>query len=219
MPRKVICPCGTVNRLPEDADLSRSRCAKCDAWLAEPDGLDGDRDESKEETAKNEPMPCFLCERTARGKRFLFFSGVMKGGTTHEMLSCKVTFFERWSDLTKHEIHVCQECQLRLWRRRQFAPMVLYGSGAAVAVLLALVGVIFLTGMAAVAAAVLAGFAALALGGFFVFHLHHYRTRKPKRAPLDPLVIRASMDRLPNPQHTYLTAAQYIERHKKGIFA
>src|SRR4051794_11787454 len=115
MPRKVKCGCGAVNRVHEDAELSRTRCSACGARLAEPAG--GRRRKEREEE-EDEPG-CFLCEQPVKGKRFTFYSGVKKGGTSHEMASCTVTFFERWSDLTMHEVQVCRDCQLRLWRQQQ----------------------------------------------------------------------------------------------------
>ena len=167
--------------------------------------------------AKKESDECFLCDRLVKSKQFTFFSGVMKGGTTHRMLSCTVTFFERWSDLTMHEIQVCRECQLRLWQEKQFPPLVLLGGGAALAALVALVGVVLLPGAARIAVGALAGVAALALGGLFVVQLQQYQSRKPKQAQLEPLVIREAKDRLPDEGHTYMTSEQYIERHEKGI--
>src|SRR3954454_9585180 len=99
---------------------------------------------------------CFLCEQPGKARRFSFYSGVMKGGTTHRLRSYKVTFFERWSDLILHDIGVCHDCQIRVWRRKHLLPMVLSGSGAGVVDLLALALLILLPGTAAFVVAGLA---------------------------------------------------------------
>ena len=158
---------------------------------------------------------CFLCEQPVKTRRFTFYSGVKKGGTTHELLSCTVTFFERWSDLTMHEIEVCRDCQQRLWKEKHFVPMALCGAGAAVMALIALLGVL-LPAPAMWLVVGLGGFGALALGALFVVCRQQYQT-KPKHSEVEPLVIRAAIPKLPPERHTYLTTDQYIERVQKGI--
>jgi hypothetical protein len=160
---------------------------------------------------------CFLCDTDGKCKRFTFYSGVMKGGTTHRLITCTVTFFERWSDLTMHEIQVCRDCQLRLWRERHFTPLLLSGIGAGVALLLAAVLALLLSGPAQVVLPILLGVAALALGGLTLVRLRRYRERKPKHAEVEPLVIEEAMDLLPCRGHTFMTSEQYIERHQHGI--
>jgi hypothetical protein len=160
---------------------------------------------------------CFLCGRPGKARRYVFYSGVMKGGTTHRLLSCTVTFFERWSELTLHELGVCRECQLRLWRQRWFLPMVLCGSGSAAMMLIALAGLVLFSGVAQFAAVALPAFGALALGGLFVFLLIQYQAPKPKQAQIEPLILWEALDHLPYPEHTYLTSEQYLERHEKGL--
>jgi len=165
---------------------------------------------------KKDAGGCFLCEEPGKGKKFTFYSGVVKGGTTHELLSCTVTFFERWSDLTMHEIHVCRDCQLRLWREERYPPVVFSAIGAGVAALLGLVLPFVLTGTARIVATALAAVAALALAGTFVACLRRYRDPKPKHAQLEPLVLGEAMAKLPE-DHTYMTAEAYEERVGKGI--
>jgi hypothetical protein len=161
---------------------------------------------------------CFLCEQPGKAKRFTFYSGVLKGGTTHRMLSCTVTFFERWSDLTMHDIGVCRDCQVRLWRHKQLPSMVLAACGAAVVGLFALVPLVLLPGAAGLVLAGLVAAVALALGGLFVVHLQRYRLQKPKRDLVEPLVIEEARAKLPHRDRTYLTTDQFIERQEKGIF-
>src|SRR5262245_32263981 len=161
---------------------------------------------------------CFLCEQPGKAKRFSFYSGVMKGGTTHRMLSCTVTFFERWSDLTLHDIGVCQDCQIRLWRQKQFPPVLLSGGGAGVVALLALVPLILLPWPAGLVVTGLAAVVALALGGLFAFCLRRYLSQKPKRDQVEPLVIEEASAKLPYRDRTYLTTEQFMERQDKGVF-
>src|SRR5262249_39413420 len=149
---------------------------------------------------------------------FSFYSGVLKGGTTHRMLSCTVTFFERWSDMTLHDVGVCRDCQIRLWRKKQFLPMVLSGSGAGVVALLALVPLILQLGTAGFVVATLAAVIALALGGRFVFYLRRYRAQKPKRDQLEPLIIEEASAKLPSRDRTYLTMEKFMERQGRGVF-
>src|SRR5262245_23301802 len=109
---------------------------------------------------------CFLCEMPGKVRPFTFYSGVMKGGTTHRMLSCTVTFFERWSDLTLHEIQVCRSCQVRLWRQKHLLPMILFGSGTVVAVLFGLLTLLLLDGKAQFIVPAVAALGAVGLGAF-----------------------------------------------------
>ena len=161
---------------------------------------------------------CFLCEQPGKAKRFSFYSGVMKGGTTHKMLSCTVTFFERWSDMILHDIGVCHDCQVRLWRQKQLLPVVLSGSGAGVVALLALVPLVLLPGTVGFVLTALAGVLALALGGLFAFYLQRYLSQKPKRDQVETLVIEEASTKLPYRDRTYLTMDQFMERQDKGVF-
>jgi hypothetical protein len=161
---------------------------------------------------------CFLCEQPGKAKRFTFYSGVLKGGTTHRMLSCTVTFFERWSDLTLHDIGVCRDCQIRLWRQKQLPSVVLSGSGAGVVALFTLAPLVLLPGTAGFVVAALPAATALALGGLFVFYLQRYRAQKPKRDQVEPLVIEKASAKLPYRDRTFLTTEQFIERQDKGVF-
>jgi hypothetical protein len=218
MPRKVTCRCGTVNRVREDEDLSQTRCEECGARLAGSNGEEAPRKEKKAGGGgKKDVEECFLCERVGKGKRFSFYSGIMKGGTTHRMLSCTVTFFERWSDLTMHEMHVCRECQVRLWQQQHKGAVIGYGVGTGVAALLTVVPVILLSGAALWVTLALGVVVALALGTLFFVQLKKYRIRKPRHADIEPLVIDEAMDRLPCDKHTFMTTEQYLDRVQKGI--
>jgi hypothetical protein len=161
---------------------------------------------------------CFLCEQPGKARRFTFYSGVMKGGTTHKLASCTVTFFERWSELTMHDIGVCRDCQMRLWRQKQYPSMVYSGIGAAVLALFPMGLLLLVPGVAGFVAAALAAAVALALAGTFVFHLRLYRAQKPKRDQVEPLIIEEASTKLPHRDRTYLTTEQYIERQDKGVF-
>src|SRR5262245_36015566 len=132
-----------------------------------------------------------------KGKRFTFYSGVLKGGSTTRLLTCTVTVFERWSDLTIHEIQVCRWCQLRLWRRKQLVPMVLAGSACGVVGLLGLPWLFLLPGVARFAVPALAALVALALGGVFAVYLWQFLAGKPKHAQLEPLVLAEAVGKLP----------------------
>jgi hypothetical protein len=160
---------------------------------------------------------CFFCRNVGKCRQFTFYSGIMKGGTTHRMLSCTVTFFERWSDLTMHDIQVCRECQVRLWRRKHFAPMVLCALGAGVFGLVVLAALLFLSGTARFGAAGFAVVPALVLGGVFVVMLRRYLNRKPRHDELEPLVVDQAIDLLPKRGHTFMTSEQYLERYKRGV--
>jgi hypothetical protein len=159
---------------------------------------------------------CFLCHQLETGKRFKFYSGVMKGGTTHRLRTVTVKFFERWKDLTLHEIHVCRACQLRLWRGRQIIPMVLSAGGAGVLASLGLAALLFLGGPVGVTLSALAAVAALALGGCFAYYLRRYRAAKPKYSQVELLVVEEASLKLPKGL-TCMTTEQYLERYNKGI--
>jgi hypothetical protein len=160
---------------------------------------------------------CFLCDQPGKAKRFSFYSGVMKGGTTHRLRSCTVTVFERWSDMKLHDIGVCHDCQLRLWRRQQFLPVVLCGSGAGGMALLALAPLLLLSGTAGFVLLGLAGVVALALGGLFAFSLRRYLARKLQRDQVEPLVIAEASAKLPHRNRSYLTMEQYRQRLDRGV--
>jgi hypothetical protein len=140
----------------------------------------------------------------------------MKGGTTHRMLSCTVTFFERWSDLTMHEIQVCRACQLRVWQQQYRLPMVQSAIGAGVSAVLVWPVFFLVPGLAGWVVGAVLAIAALAFVGMFVYQRQLSR-QKPKNAQVEPLVLKEAMDLLPNEDHTFLTTDQYLERHAKGI--
>jgi hypothetical protein len=181
-------------------------------------GVEGEKGEVMKKNLPKEMDSCFLCEQPVKAKRFSFYSGVMKGGTTHRLRSVTVTFFERWSDLTVHDIGVCRDCQIRLWRQKYFLPVVLSGIGAGVVALLALVPLILLPETAGFVMAGLTAVVALALGGLFAFYLRLYLAQKPKRDQLEPLVIDEASAKLPDRGRTYLTMEQFQERQDKGVF-
>src|SRR5262249_832908 len=139
------------------------------------------RERKEEVVMRNDADDRFLCEMPGKCKRFTFYSGVMKGGTTHELLSCTITFFERWSDLTMHEIRVCRECQVRLWKQKFTLPLVAFAAGAGLALLVALVGLL-LPWPALLAGVAVGGIGALAFGGLFAFQLQQSKNAKPKHA-------------------------------------
>jgi hypothetical protein len=161
---------------------------------------------------------CFLCDGDGKLKKVTFYSGVMKGGTTHHLASVTVTFFERWSDLTMHEIQVCRDCQVRLWRQKHFLPMLLCGIGAAVLALVGVVALILVPGPARFAALGLALVATLAAGAVGVVLAQRYFNKKPKHAQTEPLVVAAAKTRLPNEGLTFLTSEQYVARYEQGVF-
>jgi len=165
--------------------------------------------------------PCFLCEQTGKKlKKFTFYSGIKKGGTTHRTIHYKVTFLERWSELTMHEIHVCRDCTQELWqeqRKKQFLPMVLLASGAAISLLIALICGILLPGLARYMVAFVFLAAALGLGGLAIVFLQRYRMEKPPAGRVDLLVLEEALDKLPYEEHTYLTSDQYAERYDMGV--
>jgi hypothetical protein len=181
-------------------------------------GVEGEKGVVMKKDMMKEMDGCFLCEQPGRAKRFSFYSGVLKGGTSHRMLTCTVTFFERWSDLTLHDIGVCRDCQIRLWRQKQRLPAVLSGTGAGVVALLALVPLLLLPGTAGLVVAALVAVFALALGALFAFYLRRYLAQKPKRDQVEPLVIEAASAKLPSRGRTYLTMEQFIQRQDKGAF-
>jgi len=162
---------------------------------------------------------CFLCEQPGKCKKYTFYSGVMKGGTTHRMINYTVTFFERWSELTIHEIQVCRECPLRLWKQKQKPLMILYGAVAGVMAPIALLALILLPGIALrVAVGGLAAVAVLVLGGLFLVQLQRYNLKKPKQSQFEPLVIAEASTYFPDEKRTFLTCEQYIERSEAGVF-
>jgi hypothetical protein len=167
---------------------------------------------------KKDVGDCFLCEMPSKVKPFTFYSGIMKGGTTHRMLSCTVMFSERWSDLTKHQIEVCRTCQLRVWRQKHLLPVVLFGSGAGVLALLGLLSLFLLSGITLFVVAALLGTLALALGGLFGVSLRRYLTPKPKYSEIEPLILTKAIPKLPNEKHTFMTTEQYVDRQQKGMF-
>ncbi len=167
---------------------------------------------------RKDALGCFLCEMPVKGKRFTFYSGVMKGGSTTRLLTCTVTVFERWQNLTIHEIQVCRWCQQRLWRRQQLVPMILFGIGASVMLFLTLAGLVLLPGVIRFVALVPAVLVALGLAVPFAVYLCRYLFGRPKYAQLEPLIMTAAMVKLPERGHTYMTTDQYLERQRQGIF-
>ncbi len=161
---------------------------------------------------------CFLCGKAGKTRKFTFYSGIVKGGTTSRLLTVTVTFLERWSELTMHEIQVCRDCQLRLWRQKQFLPAVLFGCAAGAVALLGAVALILLSGAAWYAVLALTVVAVLVLGGLFVMYLRQYLAGKPELARLEPLVLQEALANFPDSDHTFMTAGQYLERADKGIF-
>jgi hypothetical protein len=160
---------------------------------------------------------CFLCDSTGKCKLFRFYSGIMKGGTTHRLLTVTVTFFERWSEMIKHEIHVCKDCQVRLWRKHHFPGMTLYALGAGLSALLGLTVLVLLAGADYFVIPIVAFLAALALGVCFVLKWTTYKDPKPKASLVEPLIIKEAMDNLPGEGHTFLTSEQYLERYRAGV--
>ena len=217
MPMDVTCECGTVNELPESANLAHSRCAECGAGLAAPPDP-GAEHKAKKGVAAKKTACCFLCTGAGKAKRFVFYSGIMKGGTTHRMLSCTVTFYERWSDLTLHEIEVCRECQLRLWQKKYLVGMALFGGLAALPALLGLAGLLLLSGTARFVAPAVAAVSLLVLAGFFVVNLRQYLVKKPHHDLIEPLVLWEATGRFPRSTRTFMTTDQYLDRHGRGVF-
>jgi len=168
--------------------------------------------------AKKNADGCFLCESPGKTKKFTFYSGIMKGGTTHRTIHYIVTFLERWSDLTMHEVQLCSDCKIRLWRKKQLPPMILYVIGAAVFALLGLVGVILVPGVMRFVAAALFGIVVLIFAALFFVQFKKYSNRKPKNSLLEPIVLQEVVLFYPDDNRTYLTTDQYIERHEKGAF-
>ena len=217
MPKDVTCECGTVNHVQQGADLVRTRCAECGAGLAALPDVGGEKKEKKAVGAKKTGC-CFLCAGTGKAKRFAFYSGVMKGGTTHRMLSCTVTFFERWSDLTLHEVEVCRECQLRLWRKKYLVLMALCGGLAALPVMFGVALLVLLSGTARFVAPAVAAVPLLVLAGFFVVAWRQYRVKKPHHDLIEPLVLWEATGRFPRSNRTFMTTDQYLDRHGQGVF-
>lgn len=164
--------------------------------------------------------PCFLCEQTGKKlKKFTSYSGIKKGGTTHRTIHHKVTFLERWNALTMHESHVCRDCTQELWqeqRKKQFLPIVLLASGAAMSLLIALICGFLLPGLAHYMVAFVF-LATLDLVGLAIVLLQRYGVEKPPAGRVDLLVLEEALDKLPYEEHTYLTSDQYAERYDMGI--
>jgi hypothetical protein len=170
---------------------------------------------AQRDLAKKNVDLCLLCEEPGKGKRFTFFSGVCKGGSTTQLLSATVTVFERWRDLKIYEIHVCRECQQRLWAGRPNWTPLAAGAGAGVVLLLAL-GCLLVSPIAGL----VIGMLALALAGAAVGFWFLHRSQKPVRAQLERLVVLAAIEVLPNDDnedHTFLTNDQYLELVERGI--
>jgi hypothetical protein len=215
MPQLVTCShCGTLNQVHEDADLSRSRCSECERRLSEPGGRKGGK---SPDLARKDVACCFFCDEPARGKRFTFYSGVRKGGSRTELYSATVTVFERWRDLKIYEIHVCRECQLRLWSERPNLAPILWAAGAALVLLLLIPSLILFDGVARLVVGGILGVTALVLGGLAAGLLLRHRAQKPDRSHLDPLVVCSAMHVLPDEGHTFLTLEQYLELVDRGI--
>jgi hypothetical protein len=157
---------------------------------------------------------CFLCREEGKGKRFTFYSGVRKGGSRTELITATVTVMEWWKDLQVHEIHVCRDCQERLWRERVRWPPVLCGAGGAVLLLLAVPVAVF-GGLAGLAVAAALAVAALAAGGAGAWL--YVQGGKPQRGQMDPLVVRAAMARFPDHGRAYITSEVYLDLVDRGI--
>lgn len=170
-----------------------------------------------EDAVKKGASECFICDETTKCKRFKFYSGVKKGGSTTRMLSCTVTVFEQWDELTMHEIEVCRECQLDLWRRKQMFPLIFFAAAAGAAFVIGVPSLLFLSWPMQVAVPAVFGLVALVMLGFAGYYLWKYFGVKPSPSDVAPLVIRATMDRLGEPGHTFMTGDQFVERHQSGM--
>ena len=166
---------------------------------------------------KKDMGSCFLCELPLKGKRFKFYSGLLKGGSTTRLMTYTVTVFERWSELTEYEISVCRHCQQRLWRNKHLLPMVLCGGALAITAVFALAALVLLPGIMRFAVPCLTALIGLVLTGAFLYFLWQLLAGKPTHAQLEPLVIGEAMGKLPRRNHTFLTTDQFIERHEKGM--
>src|SRR5581483_10170885 len=155
---------------------------------------------------------CFLCAMPVKAKRFTFYSGIMKGGSTTRLLRHTITVLEHWQNLTMHEIQVCRWCQTRLWRKRQLLPIIFFGAGAAVMFVAALAGLVLLAVdvLFAVVFTALAVLVALVLTGVLAVFLWRCFLAKPSHAQLEPLILAEAVGKLPDRGHTYMTTEQYV---------
>lgn len=161
---------------------------------------------------------CFLCRAEGKAKLLRFYSGEKKGGTTHRMVTCTITFMERWNDLVIHEIRVCRACREEHWRAKHSLPMKLYSIGSAVCLILAVVLALVLWGQDYF---VLSGFfltVGCVLGGYFAYHWQKSRLQKPPASELEPLLIESAMDKMIEyNHHSFMTTEQYLERYRAGV--
>jgi hypothetical protein len=157
---------------------------------------------------------CFLCGEEGKGKRFTFYSGERKGGSRTELLASTVTVSEWWNDLKLHEVHVCRECQERLWAENAKWPPILCGVASAVLLAPAVPSAILGGGVGLGIAAVLV-VAALAAGGAGVWF--YTQGKKPQRARLEPLVVREAAGKFIDKGRTYITSDKYLDLVDRGI--
>ena len=159
---------------------------------------------------------CFLCEEEGKVRRVTFYSGVRKAGSRTELLCATVTVFERWRDLRIYEIHVCRECQQRLWAEHTKMPPILCAIGAALLLLLSVVCAVLLPGELGLVVAVPFGLLALGVGGVAVWLFMRQRA-KPEREQIEPLIVKEAMWKFPDEGHTFITSDQYVELIRQGI--
>jgi hypothetical protein len=157
---------------------------------------------------------CFLCGEEGKGKRFTFYSGIRSGGSRTELISTTVIVMEWWKDLQLHEVHVCQDCQERLWENHvRWVPIQCWL--AAVTLLGAALPSAIVGGGVGLALAGVLLAAALTAGG--VGFWLRVQNRKPRRARLEPLIVQAAMRRFPDEGRTFLTNDVYIDLVDRGI--
>jgi hypothetical protein len=162
---------------------------------------------------------CLLCDATGKVKKVIFYSGIMKGGTTHRLSRVTVTFFERWSDLTMHEIHVCRECQREVWKQKFKMSMILSGSAAAVLAVISVVGLIALPWPAGLIVGGVTAIALLGLAGVFAWNVSGFVVKKPKFDDVEPLIVQeAGRVLFPGERRSFLTTDEFIERQRDGAF-
>jgi len=169
--------------------------------------------------AKKKAGECFLCGAEHKGRNFTFYSGVRKGGSRTELTTVIVTVFERWRDLRIYEIFVCRDCQLRLWADHTKWPPILWGGGAGLVALAAVLGglLALLAPVAGLLVGVGLGMVALALGGVAVWFLLRHLGKKPEREQLELLVVREAQRYFPTPRHTFITVDQYQDLIRAGV--